>query len=70
MLKDLNGDGKVNPGKGTALDPGDRVVIGNITPRYRYGINVGANYRNVFVNTFFQGVGKQDWYPSPESNAF
>jgi TonB-linked SusC/RagA family outer membrane protein len=70
MLKDVNGDGKVNPGKNTVTDPGDRVVIGNITPRYRYGINLGANYRNVFVNTFFQGVGKQDWYPSPESNAF
>jgi TonB-linked SusC/RagA family outer membrane protein len=69
-LADLNGDGKVNPGKNTATDPGDRIVIGNITPRYRYGINLGANYRNVFVNTFFQGVGKQDWYPSPESNAF
>ncbi|MFL5620518.1 MAG: SusC/RagA family protein, partial [Gemmatimonadaceae bacterium] len=51
-------------------DPGDRVVIGNITPRYRYGINLGANYRNVFVSTFFQGVGKQDCYPSPESHAF
>jgi hypothetical protein len=69
-LKDLNGDGKVNPGKNTVDDPGDRVVIGNITPRWRYGVNLGANYRNVFVNTFFQGVGKQDWYPSPESNAF
>jgi TonB-linked SusC/RagA family outer membrane protein len=70
MLKDLNGDGKVNPGLNTVGDPGDRVVIGNITPRYRYGVNLGANYRNVFVSTFFQGVGKQDWYPSPESNAF
>lgn len=70
MLKDLNGDGKVNPGKNTVDDPGDRVVIGNITPRWKYGVNLGANYRNVFVSTFFQGVGKQDWYPSPESNAF
>jgi TonB-linked SusC/RagA family outer membrane protein len=69
-LKDLNGDGKINPGKGTADDPGDRVVIGNTTPRYRYGINLGANYGSVFVSSFFQGVGKQDWYPSPESNAF
>ena len=34
MLKDLNGDGKVNPGKNTADDPGDRMVIGNTTPRY------------------------------------
>jgi hypothetical protein len=69
-LRDLNGDKVINSGKNTATDPGDRVVIGNTTPRYRYGINLGANYGNVFLSTFFQGVGKQDWYPSPESNAF
>ena len=69
-LKDMNGDGAITPGRNTADDPGDRIVIGNTTPRYRYGINLGANYRNVFVSTFFQGVGKQDWYPTPESNAF
>ena len=70
MLKDVNGDGKVNPGKNTADDPGDRVVIGNTTPRYTYGISLGGNYGSVFVSSFFQGVRKQDWYPSPESNAF
>jgi hypothetical protein len=70
MLKDLNGDGKINPGKNTADDPGDRVVIGNTTPRYSYGINLGANYGGVSFSSFFQGVRKQDWYPSPESNAF
>ena len=70
MLKDLNGDGKVNPGKNTVDDPGDRVVIGNTTPRYSYGINLGANYGGVSFSSFFQGVRKQDWYPSPESNAF
>jgi TonB-linked SusC/RagA family outer membrane protein len=70
MLKDLNGDGKVNPGLNTVTDPGDRVIIGNTTPHYSYGINLGANYRSVFVSTSFQGIGKQDWYPSPESNAF
>ena len=69
-LRDLNGDGKINPGANTAADPGDRVIIGNTNPRYRYGINLGANYGNVFVSSFFQGVGKQDWYPTPESNAF
>jgi TonB-linked SusC/RagA family outer membrane protein len=69
-LKDVNGDGKVNPGLNTATDPGDRLVIGNTTPRYTYGVSLGANYRNVFLSSFFQGVAKQDWYPSPESNAF
>ena len=70
MLKDLNGDGKVNPGLNTVSDPGDRRVIGNTTPRYRYGVNLGVNYRNVFISSFFQGVAKQDWYPNPETNAF
>jgi TonB-linked SusC/RagA family outer membrane protein len=70
MLKDVNGDGKVNPGLNTVTDPGDRVIIGNTTPRYQYGISLGANYGSVFVSSFFQGVGKQDWYPSPESNSF
>lgn len=69
-LKDLNGDKAITPGANTVNDPGDRVVIGNTTPRYRYGINLGANYRGVFVSSFFQGVAKQDWYPSPESNGF
>jgi TonB-linked SusC/RagA family outer membrane protein len=70
MLKDVNGDGKVNPGLNTVKDPGDRVIIGNTTPRYTYGVSLGANYRSVFMSSFFQGVAKQDWYPSPESNAF
>jgi TonB-linked SusC/RagA family outer membrane protein len=70
MLKDLNGDGKVNPGKNTADDPGDRIIIGNTTPHYSYGINLGANYRSVFISSSFQGIGKQDWYPNPETNAF
>jgi TonB-linked SusC/RagA family outer membrane protein len=70
MLKDLNGDGKVTPGLNTVTDPGDRVVIGNTTPHYTYGVSLGANYSSFSISSFFQGVGKQDWYPSPESNAF
>lgn len=70
MLKDMNGDGKVTPGLNTVTDPGDRVIIGNTTPHYTYGVSLGANYGNVSFTSFFQGVGKQDWYPSPESNAF
>jgi len=69
-LRDLNGDGVINPGKGTVTDPGDRVIIGNTTPHYSYGINLGASHRRVFVSTFFQGVAKQQWYPSAEANAF
>jgi TonB-linked SusC/RagA family outer membrane protein len=69
-LADLNGDGRINMGDNTFTNPGDRMIIGNTTPRYRYGINLGASYSNVFFSTFFQGVGKQDWYPVAESNVF
>ncbi len=70
MLQDLNGDGKVTPGLNTVTDPGDRVIIGNTTPHYSYGVSLGGSYGNVSLSSFFQGVGKQDWYPSPESNSF
>ncbi len=70
MLKDLNGDGVINPGKNTAIDPGDRVVIGNTTPHYTYGFSVGASHRRIFISSFFQGVGKQSWYPHAETGAF
>jgi TonB-linked SusC/RagA family outer membrane protein len=69
-LKDLNGDGVINPGTGTVNDPGDRMIIGNSAPRYMYGINLGAEWNNIFFSAFFQGVGKQDWWPSTEAGVF
>jgi TonB-linked SusC/RagA family outer membrane protein len=69
-LKDLNKDGIVNRGKNTFDDHGDRTVIGNSAPRYMYGINLGAEWNNIFFSTFFQGVGKQDWFPSTEAGVF
>ncbi|MFC4870988.1 SusC/RagA family TonB-linked outer membrane protein [Negadavirga shengliensis] len=69
-LKDLNGDGRVTPGDNTVDNPGDRQIIGNSAPRYAYGINLSTDWNGFFVSAFFQGIGKQDWYPSNESNAF
>ena len=59
-FKDLNGDGKIDGGKGTADDHGDLKVIGNTTPRYQYGFHLGGEWRNFDVDLFFQGVGKRD----------
>ena len=67
---DLNGDGVINPGTNRVSDPGDRVIIGNNEPRYMFGITLGANWNNFFFSTFFQGVMKQDWYPSTEAEFF
>jgi TonB-linked SusC/RagA family outer membrane protein len=69
-LADLNGDGIVNPGTSTVGNPGDRRIIGNSSPRYMYGINLGADWNNIFFSAFFQGVGKQDWFPSTEAGVF
>ena len=57
--KDLDGDGYITPGDGTYGNPGDRKVIGNTTPRYEYGIRLGADYKGVDLSIFFQGVGKR-----------
>ncbi len=69
-LKDLNNDGFINRGTNRVSNPGDRVIIGNDRPRYTYGINIDADWNNIFFSTFFQGVGKQDWYPSTEAEFF
>jgi TonB-linked SusC/RagA family outer membrane protein len=61
---DLNGDGKINNGKSTLEDHGDLKVIGNSTPRYRFGINSGFQYKEFDFNIFFQGVGKRDFWPT------
>lgn len=67
---DLNQDGKINDGKRTVDEHGDMRVIGNTTPRWRFGVNLSASWNNFFLTAFFQGVGHRDWYPSVECNAF
>src|SRR3546814_18828666 len=57
---DVNGDGYITPGKNTFGDPGDRVVIGNSTPRYQYGFRLAADYKGIDVAVFCQGVGQRD----------
>lgn len=69
-LRDLNGDGLINVGENKVGKSGDRRIIGNSAPRYMYGINLGADWHNVFFSVFFQGVGKQQWYPSTETEMF
>jgi TonB-linked SusC/RagA family outer membrane protein len=69
-LKDLNGDGFINRGENKVGKSGDRRIIGNSAPRYTYGVNLGANWHNFSFSTFFQGVGKQQWYPSTETEMF
>jgi len=69
-LKDINGDDKIDPGTNRIDNPGDRTIIGNNSPRYMFGINFGADWNNFIFSSFFQGVGKQDWFPSREASVF
>ncbi|ULQ57670.1 TonB-dependent receptor [Flavihumibacter rivuli] len=60
--KDLNNDGKVDFGTNTLDNPGDQKVIGNTTPRYMYGLNLGLTWKGIDFNMFVQGVGKRDYW--------
>ena len=54
----------ITSGDNTFDNPGDRKVIGNTTPRYQYGINLGANYAGFDLNVILQGTGKRDYWIS------
>ena len=61
---DLNGDGKIDVGDNTITKPGDQRIIGNNTPRYRFGLNLSADYKGFDFTVFFQGVLKRDYWLS------
>lgn len=63
MFADLNGDGEIDGGSNTLEDSGDRRVIGNSTPRYRYGLDLSGEYKGFDMRIFFQGIGKRDYMP-------
>ncbi|MBR5845116.1 MAG: TonB-dependent receptor [Rikenellaceae bacterium] len=60
--EDLNGDGKVDSGKGTISDHGDLIRIGNTTPRYEYSLRAGLQWKGLDFEFLFQGVGKREMW--------
>lgn len=58
--KDLNNDGEVDIGENTVDSPGDRRIIGNDHPRYRFSLQVGMSWRNFDFSMMWEGVGKRD----------
>lgn len=54
----------ITSGDNTFDNPGDRKVIGNTTPRYQYGINLGMNYAGFDLNVILQGTGKREYWIS------
>jgi TonB-linked SusC/RagA family outer membrane protein len=51
-----------NPGVDNIINDEDKVIIGSTIPRYTYGFNLNASYKNFNFNAFIQGVGKADGY--------
>ncbi len=68
--EDTNNDGKVDNGKNTVNDPGDRSVIGNDQPRWQYGITAGFSFKNFDFSMLWRGVGKKDIYFYRMSNIY
>ncbi len=66
MYTDVNGDGVISRGKGTADDSGDLSVIGNTTPHYQYGVRLGGVFYGFDVDAFFQGVGERQYWATSD----
>lgn len=67
IIEDLNGNKIIDTGSDTITDSGDRRIIGNSSARYHYSFSLNLSWRGIYASAFFQGIGKQDWYPSAES---
>jgi len=61
-LSDGTGENEINDGQNNLEDPGDRVIIGNSTPRYQFGGNFSIGYKGVNLSTLLQGTGKRDYW--------
>lgn len=61
MYADLDGNGVISNADNTADNSGDRKVIGNSTPRFKYGVTLDAAWKGIDFRVFFQGVAKRDY---------
>jgi TonB-linked SusC/RagA family outer membrane protein len=68
--EDVNGDGFVDNGSNTVSDHGDLKKIGNSTPRYQYGISLGASYEGIDFSMVWKGVGERDLWFGGNDNMF
>lgn len=66
---DLNGDAKINVGKGNTGDFGDLVYLGTTQARLVFGTTLGFNYKGFDFSVFIQGVGKRSFRPETQTIA-
>ena len=64
---DNNDSGQIDKGDETVDKPGDKVILGNTEPRYIYSFTFDTDWKGIFLSAFFQGVGRQHWFPDKES---
>jgi TonB-linked SusC/RagA family outer membrane protein len=57
--KDVNGDGKISLYGDAPGQDGDVVYLGNLAPRYTYGMNLDLKWKRFDLGVFLQGVGKR-----------
>jgi TonB-linked SusC/RagA family outer membrane protein len=62
-FRDLNGDGRINPGSNTVNDPGDRRIIGNKSYRFPYSGDLNIEWKGFDLRVFIEGTGKREAYP-------
>lgn len=67
---DQNDDDVIDEGSRTLDNRGDLKVIGNTSPRYNIGVNLGASWKGIDFNMFWQGVIKRDFFPESSSPLF
>lgn len=67
---DLDNSKEISVGSGTLDDYGDLDRIGNIMPRYQFGVNLDMRWNGIGLSLFFQGIGHRDWYPSEGTGFF
>ncbi|WP_430811000.1 MULTISPECIES: TonB-dependent receptor [unclassified Carboxylicivirga] len=60
MYADINNDGRISQGA-TINDKGDLSLLGNRTPRFKFGVDLDAAWKGFDMRLFFQGVAKRDW---------
>ena len=59
-LNDDRGTNEINSGLNTVDSPADQKVIGNSTPRYNFGVNLGVSYKGFSLSAILQGTAKRD----------
>lgn len=67
---DVDGDGEINKGSIEVGDSGDYQIIGNSRPRWQYGITLTAQWDNIDISIFGQGIGRLQRFPQADNTAF